>query len=1026
MKTTMNRLLLFIFFVPIGIFAQSIVKGTITEKSTAIPLPGVNVVIKGTTTGTATDFDGNYQIEANNGDILVFTYVGYQPIEATFTGQANLNVELTEDAAQLDEIVIIGYGVQKKSKVLGNAVRVNAEDLKDTPVPSIDAALQGKAAGVQVIQGSGLAGSSNIVRVRGISSISAGGDPLYVVDGIPITQDYFLQGDSNGQNNNPLASLNQNDIESIEVLKDAAAAGIYGSRGANGVILIKTKRGKDGLKFSYTGSVSTSDPTYKPQILDNKDLLKVYQEAWENDGNTGLASLPRGISWEDALNTNTDWVDLVTKTGISNRHSFSVNYGKNKVKAYLNLSYDDTESFIKNDEYSRLSGRFNLDYQVLDNLKVSINSSLTKGVYDKVNINDTWRNVQSFTLPFYDPFQDNGDLDNTFGNPLVELRYRDRRSEEMRSINSIAIDYQPVENLYLRATGSLDYMDFRDFYWQSREVDRIAGNPEDQQNTYASANPFFVTNYNTNFTASYLWDMNDKNSFNFLVGTEYQRSERLLYNFSPTQEWLDGNNRSGLGWINSDVPLYESDAPDYTRESTGKTAFSFASYFGRISYSFNDALDLMALARIDGSSRFGENNRYGFFPTFSAAYNFSNHGFIKNSKTISFFKIKTSYGITGNSEIGNDSRFGAFSIPNSNNVYLGNEYKSIIRLDNPDLKWETAQTVDFGIELNLFKNRIETEFSGYYKRSEDVLLDLFQIPSSGFGEALWVNSAKIENKGIEFNITSKNIVTDDFSWSTNLNIAHNANKLMSLGGVSPDLLEGGFNDTRVIEGQPIGTNYLVRFTRVDPTDGLPIFLDKENNETKTFDLANRVSAGSVIPDATGGFGNKFKYRNWGLDTDFVFTIGGNIYDSYAKRALGTFSDGNNSSNVRTDIYDRWRNPGDITEQSRLFFDHTEVQGLSSVWQYNHTGFLYDASYLRLRNITLSYSLPSDFLEGTGLKSVKLALTGSNLLTWTKFPGGDPEIARDFQFQRDRNLSPNVSFLSVPQAKSFTFNLNATF
>ncbi|WP_339893507.1 TonB-dependent receptor [uncultured Algibacter sp.] len=1015
MKTIINSLLFFLLLAPVYIFGQTSLTGTVTEQSTSIPLPGVNVVIKGTSTGTATDFDGNYRIDVNNGDVIVFSYVGYQSQEITYTGQSKLEVQLTEDAAQLDEIVIIGYGVQKKSKILGSAVRVNGEELKDNPVSSIDAALQGKAAGVQVIQGSGLAGSSNVVRIRGISSISAGGDPLYVIDGIPITQDYFLQGDSNGQNNNPLASLNQNDIESIEVLKDAAAAGIYGSRGANGVILIKTKRGKEGLKFSYTGSVTTSEPTYTPKILDNKQLLQVYQEAWENDGNVGLALLPRNISWEDALNTNTDWIDLVTKTGISNRHSFSVNYGTEKLKTYFNLSYDDTESFIKNDEYTRLSGRFNLDYQLLKNLKIGLNLSLTRGIYDKVNINDTWRNAQSFTLPFYSPYLANGDVDNSFGNPLEELLYRDRRSEEMRSINSIAIDYQPIENLYLRATGSLDYMDFRDFYWQSLEVGRISGTPEEEQNTFASANPFFVINYNTNFTASYLWDVDDKNSFNFLLGTEYQRSERLLYRFGDPQ-----------GYTNSPVPLYESNAPDYTRESTGKTAYSFASYFGRVNYSFNDALDLMALARVDGSSRFGENNRYGFFPTVSAAYNFSKHGFIKNSNTISLLKIKTSYGITGNSEIGNDSRFGAYSIPNSGTDYLGNPYKSIIRLDNPDLKWETAQTVDFGIELNLFNNRVETELSGYYKKSKDVLLDLFQIPSSGFGESLWINAAEIENKGIEFNFTSKNIVSDNFSWTTTFNIAHNANKLISLGGVSPDLLEGGFNDTRVIEGQPIGTNYLVRFARVDPTDGLPIFLDKEGNETKTFDLANRVSAGSVIPDATGGFGNKFKYRNWGLDTDFVFTIGGNIYDSYAKRALGTFIDGNNSSNVRTDIYDRWRNPGDITEQPRLFYDHTEVKELSGVWQYNHTGFLYDASYLRLRNVTLNYTLPAEFLRGTGISSLKLSLTGSNLFTWTKFPGGDPEIARDFQFQRDRNLSPNVSYLSIPQAKSFTFNINATF
>ncbi|TYP99041.1 TonB-linked SusC/RagA family outer membrane protein [Tenacibaculum adriaticum] len=1009
----------FLLLSSLSMFAQQTIRGKVTEKATGEPLPGVSILIKGTIKGAETDFDGNYVLnDVKPSDVLVFSFIGQKTQEVSVGSKVNISIQLEEGGQILEEVVIVGYGVQKKSRVLGNAVRVNAEDIKDVPVPSVDAALQGKAAGVQVIQGSGLAGSANVVRIRGISSISAGGDPLYVIDGIPITQDYFLAGDSNGQNNNPLAALNQNDIESIEVLKDAAAAGIYGSRGANGVILIKTKRGKKGLKFSFNSSSSFSKPTYTPNIMNNRQLLEIYQEAWENDGHTGLADLPRDISWTDALNTNTNWVDLVTKTGVSSRNAFSVNYGNKKLKAYANLSYDDTESFIVNDEYQRISGRFNIDYNILDNLKVGLNTSLSKGIYKQVNINDTWRNAQSFTLPFYSPYQANGDLDNTFPNPLVELQYRDRRNEEVRTINAISLDYEPIKNLYLRGTVSMDYMDFRTFYWESREVGRINGVVENERNTYASVTPTFINNYNTNLTASYLWDVNDQNSFNFLLGTEYQRSTSQYYKFYDVD--------SNLGYINSDAPLYKNseDLVKY-REYTGQSTYSFASYFGRVKYTFDNKLDLMALARVDGSSRFGENNRYGFFPTVSAAYDFSKEKFITNNETISRLKLKTSYGITGNSAIGNDSRFGAYSIPNSGTFYLGEQYQSIIRLENPDLKWETAQTFDVGLELNFFDDRIETELSAYYKKSKDVLLDLFQVPSAGYGERLWVNAAEVENKGVEFNLNSKNIVTDNFTWTTNFNIAHNTNKLVSLGGVSPDLLEGGFNDTRVIEGQPIGTNYLVRFSRVDPTDGLPIFLDKEGNETKTFDLANRVSTGSVIPDATGGFGTKFKYKNWGLDADFVFTIGGNIYDGFAKRSLGTFIDGDNSSNVRTDIYDRWRNPGD-TSNPRVFWDHTQVDGLSSVWQYNHTGFLYDASYLRMRNISLKYSLPNKFLEGSFLNSLMFTFSGTNLVTWTKYPGGDPEIARDFQYQRDRNLSPNVSYLSVPQAKTFTININATF
>ncbi|SMC68123.1 SusC/RagA family TonB-linked outer membrane protein [Pedobacter nyackensis] len=981
---------------------------------TGLPLPGASVQIKSLNKNTLTNADGTYKISGlSNGTVsLLISYVGYQSKQESvkINGNTVANFSLKPDAQSLNEVVVVGYGTQTRREVTGSISKVTGDKLTAIPTPSFEASLQGQAPGVQVTQGSGLAGSGSIIRIRGIGSISAGGDPLYVVDGIPITSDPFIGDNRGGMNQNPLATINPNDIESVEVLKDAGAAGIYGSRGANGVILITTKRGKLGKPvISLSSKYGFTTYANRPEFVSGPEWLQLRQEAWANDGNTGLATLPNGLSWEVAEQNNTDWWGLLTKTGHTNDQSVSYSQGTERIKAFVSANYSNNESFLKGNAYQRYGMRTNIDVKATSYFNASVNVAYDRGTNTRVNA--AWGgglgDAMSTALPIYPVFNADGTYFNKGANPVRNVDLLDWKSVTDRVIAGATLEFKPVKDLSIKAIANIDNMDVEENQFQPAAL-------RDQTRGYANSWPVKIFNNTFTGTANYDLHLGEKSKISFLAGVETQLSYRNRYPGGIYGE-ADGPFNKDLKSYNDAVTLLGAGTLFYVARDEKDT---FESLFARINYSFDNKYYLQVLARRDGSSKFGPDNKYGYFPAASASWYISEENFLKGNKVLSNLKLRTSYGLVGSSQF-RSGQYAAFFNPGS--IYNGTNSVYPDNIANPGLKWEEARNFDLGLDFGFFNNRISGEFAYYHKKTTGALLNGAISPSTGFLTG-WVNVGTISNEGLELSLNTINIQSDSFKWVTRLNVSQNKNKVLDLGGFSPDAVSGGTNDTRIAIGYPLGVNFLVRYKGVDPADGLPIWLNKDGYETKTFSLDDRVITGQVLPDYVGGLTNTFTYKGFELNTMFTFAIGGNLYDGSAKRQLGVVTDWN----MRTDIADRWQKPGDIARFPRLTLNTNTYPGLASEWQYNSTMFLYDATFVRLREVTLSYAVPVTFANKLRLNNLKMFASGMNLLTFSKYPGGDPEIARDFVNAQDRNMSPNVTYLTTPQQKSLTFGLSTSF
>lgn len=1031
--------------------AQTI-RGTVYDEQ-GLPMPGVTVRIDGTTKGSATNLDGEYTItNAPVGEVdILFTFVGYKKIRKTVnvppTGEVVANENLTPDLAALDEFVVVGYGVQRKREVTGAITKVEGRQITDIPTPSFEAGLQGKAAGVQVTTGSGLAGSGSVVRIRGIASISAAGDPLYVVDGIPITQDYFLNANRGAMNNNPLATINPNDIESIEVLKDAAATGIYGSRGANGVILITTKRGTGaGWSFNMETRHGISMPTARPNMLNADQYLQLYQEAWENDGNVGLASLPGGITWDQARRTNTDWVDETVGVGFKQAYNFSAQYGTKNLNVFSSIGHDDNGSYLIGNSYERTSFRTNVTYTPTKDVEIVASTSLSRGVNNRVDA--AWSGglgaAMSNALPIY-PIQYSDTVRNTAGdilylpgdywdqgaNPVRQRELQDWRTTEWRAINSVSVRWTPMKNLFVQAYGGYDYMDLKD----DRFLDQRLINGQRNTTAFALAErfPTWTNNWNSNATVTYIHDINEDHSLTYMVGAEYQQSTTRAYNRLWRQDqfvnasFLDRPGLLGNRFVPQQI-ITDDDGvatdtiaavPGYFSDGSRMEVFNFISTFARVNYSFKNKYFAQASFRADGSSRFGENNRFGFFPSVSAGWVITEEDWMKGSSDwLSFLKLRSGFGLTGNAAIPNYQQYGEYQI--QRNGYNGQDFRFLAVRPNPNLRWEQAEIFDISLEAGFFNDRITTTLSFYNKNTQDVLLNLTPQPSTGF-QNFWDNVGQIINRGVEWEVSAIAMDRERFMWRVDFNAAYNYNEITSIGNYTPDAVSGGTNDTRVVVGKPVGTNFLVEHVGVDPQTGRNIYLDRDGNETNQWDPMNRVPVGRVLPRAIGGITNTFMFGRWEVGLVAVFSLGSNIYDSSSKRQLGVVTDWN----MRDEVFDRWRQPGDQAEFAQLSL-RPENYGVGDPFQLNTTQWLFPGDYLRLRRLSVAYNIPRFKVGAMDIEGATITFAAMNFFTITNFPGLDPEIARDFENPTDRNMSPNITFLTPPQEQSYTIAFNLRF
>jgi TonB-linked SusC/RagA family outer membrane protein len=1000
------------------------IKGKITDSTTGEPLIGVTLLVKGTENGTITDVDGSYSLNVPSGaTALVASYTGYDIQEVPIGASNVVDFDMKQGTLSLSEIVVVGYGTQIKSTLTGNIAKLDGDKLKDLPVVSMEQGIQGKTAGVFVESVNGKPGGAVRVRIRGAASISASNQPLYIVDGVPVTVD---AQNSSGASLNPLADINPNDIESVEILKDASAGAIYGSRAANGVVLITTKRGKAGKTyFEANYQWGTSQPTNKREFLNREEYIQLFLRSaegagrydysldpayWDNnvqsaiDDYTGFVEgrFNRYSGFVDdykTLNTNTNWQDLAfADNPISQQASLSATGGNEKTKYYAAAAWNSQEGILKGNNFERMSARINLDQQASKRVNFGINMSLARTFTDQVSNDNAFSTpMQLVALSPLTPVRDeNGDLNSTpvttYYNGLIDMEDANRDITTFRSLSNGYMRIKLAEGLMLNGELGTDVWTMRDNAFYGSKTDGGAGTNGLATSVYAQTvnlTPKAYLNYNK--------ALGEMHNLGLTAGTEYQNSR------------TDRTRVEGGQFPGDDLKTLASSA-NITVGTSSISEYNFFSYFGRANYDFDRKYLFSASARVDGSSRFGKNNRYGFFPSVSAGWVLSEEDFLQGNNTLSFLKLRGSYGVTGNAAIGDFRHLGLFD-PAPYAVQPGLNPSQIA---NPDLSWEKTAQIDIGIDFGLFNNRLNGEIDYYIKNTSDLLLDL-PVPSTTGFTVQAQNAGEVENKGWEFVLNSNNLV-GEFKWNTSFNIAFNKNKVVSLAD-GQELIDNG-NANVVKVGHPIGSFYIAEYAGVDPANGDALWYKNSEGAgretTNDYGAAEFVVLGSPQPDFYGGITNSFSWKGLSLDIVFQGVYGNKIYrdgDRFMSCQACWFD------NQTKDQLDHWNQPGDVTNvpEPRLYWANGE-QGRNS-------RYLSDGSYLRLRTLTLGYELPKSFIERVNLSHLRVYLIGQNLLTFTKYEGWDPEVSSDAFTD---NIVSGVDFYSAPQPKVFAFGLNVGF
>lgn len=1027
----MKKSLLFLFLVSLLIPAYSqdrVVTGQVRSSEDQSAAPGVSVIVKGTTIGTSTDANGNFTLNVPpSATTLVFTFIGFKTREEEIGNRSTVDVSLDTEVKQLSEVVIVGYGTQIKQDLTGNIAKVSGKEIQNLPTPSFEQALQGRAAGVYINSQSGKLGQAITVRVRGNSSISASNQPLYVLDGVPLT----TTSQSNyGGATNPLIDLNPNDIESIEVLKDASAGAIYGSRAANGVVLITTKKGKTGktnVSFNYQTGVSES--TRRVPFLNSEQYAELLYEGakYIDDDNgtpydddfsetvyvTDWMQYYSYDQWQDNPTKTYEWQDVVFQKGGYKQFDLQVNGGTENTKFFISGQYLDQEGIIIGNRLNRFTTRLNLDHKANEWLSVGLNMNFARTMNFRLPDDNAFSNpLQSVALmpmtPSIDPNTGlpagtpPGDVNiPMYYNPQITVNYAKYTAESFRNFSNTYATLKLAPGLIFQTEVGLDLLNQNEeSYFQTQTV----RNQTRATRGLGSNRGTFVMNYNTNNYFNYTKKIG-RSDVGATLGMQFQESTSK-FNFVE-----------GIDFPSNSYQKIAS-AATISGGSSSETNYSFLSYFLRGNYKFADKYLFSASGRIDGSSRFGTNNRYGFFPAVSGGWIMSEEEFVKSIPKISFLKLRASYGIVGNSEIGNFPQLGLFTGGSS---YAGIGGQTPNQIGNPDLKWEISKQMDIGIDFGLFNNRLTGEIDYYKRTSEDLLLNV-NIPSTTGFNTVVRNLGSMENKGFELVLNSENLV-GELRWTTSFNISRNIGKVLDIQGQVIEGGSGGLN--RAMEGENLGVFFTVEYAGVNPENGDAQFYTNAKNPDGSIDrtivgnadynLAQRVVVGDPNPDFYGGITNTFSYK--GIDFSFLFAgVFGNDVSVYG---MGQYSMANMiyEDNQTADQMKRWRQPGDITDvpQARYYYGNGNQRS---------SRFIVDGSFVRLRNVNLGYNFPKSWIAPVKLQSARLYVSAQNLLTFTRdYPLWDPEVNAD---SFDSNISKGNDFYTPPQPRTILVGVNIGF
>lgn len=995
----MKRILTSFCFLLLGalpLISQTTITGKIVDTD-GVELIGASVLEKGSgSNGAITDLDGTFELTVSaDATAIVVSYTGFETKEVPLNNQTNFDIVLEPSAETLDEVIVIGYGTSSKRNLTDNVSKLTSEDLADVPIANFQGAMAGKAAGVRITQTNGKVESGVSVRVRGTASVSAGTQPLYVLDGMPLIN----QNESNnGAPMNPLLSLSPSEIESIDILKDASSAAIYGARGANGVVLITTKRGKAGKpQVSLNVSRGISAPTNLVEWLDAEEYVELFTEAaeyqsWGPDYITGLFDdLSNGTDWRNA-EINTNWNDVAFREGNQSDVDFSVSGGDGKTTYYFGGSYNDTKGIILGNDLDRLNARVNVRHNFSERFTAGLNLGTSKTNIARVaNDNAFVTPLQAIAQAPISParLEDGTPFSGTlYPNFLLEHDYADYTTVLRRVTGKAFAQYRILPSLKFNSDFGYDL--------SYQTEDQFRGSLTPFQSTNGSA---FSSNVNQE---SYVFSnyltfekyLNANSNLNLVAGMEFNNSERRFTSVTGTEFPSDD-----FQTVNS--------AAEITAGSGSLTAYNFLSYFARATYVLKDRYFIKGSIRRDGSSRFGSNNRFGTFPAASVGWIVSEEGFLQNNSTLSFLKARISYGELGNSEIGNfPSRF----------LFGGVSYNqrpgiAPTQPGNNDLTWEKSQQLDVGIEFGLFNDRLSGEID-YYNKNTDGLLFSVPLPGSAGATSINQNIGVLESYGVELVLNSDIIENGNFTWNANFNLSSNRNEIISLPNDNADIIFGR-NINRA--GEAVSSFYMPEYAGVDPANGDALYYingeGTERETTNSIGEANRIVAGIPFPEWIAGLTNTLTYKGFNLSFTFMGEWGASIYN-----AGGRFqaANGNFEDNQRKDQLNRWQQPGDITDvpQARLF-------GFNG---YGHsTRWLEKADFIRLRNMTFSYNLPQSMLEPIGFSNIRLYVTGVNLLTFTDYKGYDPEARAD-----SGGASNGQAFYSAPPARTVSFGVNFNF
>lgn len=994
-----------------------IVQGTVTDEG-GEPIPGTSVTVKGTTTGTVADIDGNFSLNVPESGVLVFSFIGFSTKEVQITNESVVNVRLSEQLSDLGEVVIVGYGVQRKSDLTGSVSSVGEREIKQVAVASLDQALQGRASGVQVTQASAAPGGGVSIRVRGGNSINASNEPLYVIDGIPFFPNNATvsPGASGGaQPQNALANINPGDIESMEILKDASATAIYGSRGANGVVIITTKRGKAGaINVDVESYYGIQQVSRKIPLLNAEEFAIIANEARVNRAQEPIFS-QADIS--NFRNNSTDWQDEVFREAPIQNHQVTVSGGDAKTRYAISGNYFNQDGVILNSGFSRGSIRVNVDKTI--NSKVTIGNSLTiSRSSNNQQVTDITRGgvvngalVFSPTLPVFDA-DNNYTFDNSaipgsqqVGNPVQDAMETLNKTITNRVLGNVFLEWKIMDNLNFRASGGADFQTGRrDFYAPStnnRGRNAFGSALVEKRDVFSPVGTITL-NYDKKFEDSYL---------TLLAGYESQSQMVDFIGASATNFPTDalGTDNLGLGQIVG-TPF------------SGRSLWRLDSWFGRVNYTLFEKFLFTGTFRADGSSRFGAGNKWGYFPSAAIGYNMSNEPFINNLSWMSTLKLTSSWGLTGNQEIGlyqSLSQLNTQRYPFGTGIAIG---LAPGRIPNPDLRWEKTNQVNISLEMGFFEDRVFFEAAAYYKTTQDLLLPLDLPRSTGYSTILQ-NIGSVENKGLELAITSNNL-SGRLKWVTNANITFNRNTVVALGPgetfrLAPDTGDGHLqiaNSSILQVGSPVGSFFGM------VTDGIYQVGDEILPGSSSFGTVGPGDIRYVDVNGDGVVNNNDRTIIGNPQPKFFFGINNNFnYKNFDLSILMNGTYGNDVWNVNT--HELYRNDG-ATNNVREVLNRWTPENPSNEWPSSRTRpfvlsdrHIEDASFLRIRNVTFGYTFPATNINW--LRSFRFYMQGQNLFTFTNYSGFDPEVNSLGQ----NPIGIGIDRGTFPMARTFIMGVN---